>query len=120
MAWSINGVRVFVQKNSATDKQIIARLQPLAGGTINQIYGYEGKVEKIGGIVVGDTDLAAIRALSRTGDSYTLVNYEGTIGDFFVSDVQYDRVQCICQTLREDLDSDAPVYTIELSLFEDV
>jgi hypothetical protein len=117
--WTFDGVRIFVQKYNGSNKQIIARLQPLSGDTINQIYGYEGNVEKISCIVVGDTDMNALRAKARTGNSYELVSYEGTIGDFFVSDIQKDRIMCICQTLRQDLDSDAPVYNVEMTLFED-
>lgn len=117
--WKLNNIRIFVQKQGETDKQIIARLQPLSGGTILQVFGYEGRVEKLGCTVVGNTDMDALRALSHTGSSYTLTNYEGTVGSFFVSDVQKDRVQCICQTLRSDLDSDSPVYNVELTLFKD-
>jgi hypothetical protein len=119
MAWTLNSTRVFVQKYNGSNKQIIARLQPLSGGTINQIYGYEGNVEKIGCIVVGDTDMNALRALARTGNSYELVSPEGSLGDFFISDIQKDRIQCICQTLRIDLAADAPVYNVEITLLED-
>lgn len=117
--WALNNIRIFVQKQEEVDKQVIARLQPLTGGTILQIFGYEDVVQKINGIVVGEADAASLRALTRTGDSYTLTNYEGTVGDFFVNDVQRTRVQCICQTLRPDLDSDAPVYEVSITLYRD-
>ncbi len=117
--WKLNNIRIFVQKQEEVDKQIIARLQPLAGGTTLQIFGYEDVVQKLSCVVVGEIDIAALRALTRTGDSYTLTNYEGTVGDFFVNDIQRTRVQCICQTLRPDLDSDSPVFDVSITLYRD-
>ena len=119
MNWSLDGIRVFVDKYTVANKQIIARLQPLAGGTVQQIFGYEGNIDKIGGTIVGNDDKNAIRALARSGNSYTLVSPEVGLGDYFVSDVQLTRVQCICQTLRPDLDADSPVFTFEITLFRD-
>ncbi len=117
--WKLNNIRIFVQKQEEVDKQIIARLQPLTGGTILQVFGYEDVTQKLGCTVVGDADMASLKALTRTGDSYTLTNYEGTVGDFFVNDIQRTRVQCICQTLRPDLDSDAPVFDVSITLYKD-
>lgn len=119
MTWQLNGIRIFVHKQEEVNKQIIARLQPLTGGTILQVFGYEDVIQKLSAVVVGEADVASLRALTRTGDSYTLTNYEGTVGDFFVNDVQRTRVQCICQTLRPDLDADAPVYEVSITLYRD-
>lgn len=117
--WKLNNIRIFVQKQEEVNKQIMPRLQPLSGGTVLQVFGYEDTIQKITGVVVGNTDANALRALTRTGDSYSLVNFEGTVGNFFVNDMQRTRIQCICQTLRPDLADDAPVYEVSLTLYKD-
>ena len=118
MAWTLDGIRIFVGESKEDAGQIVPRLQPLSGGTVLQVFGYESDVRTIGAIVVGDTDKDALKALRTTGSTYTLVSPEGTIGDFIVKNVSVNRVPCICQTLRTDLDADSPVYQVEIQLYE--
>jgi hypothetical protein len=119
MAWTLNGIRIFVNESKEESGQIIPRLQPLGGGTVNQIFGYESDIRNLNGIVVGDTDKNALKVLRTTGSTYALVGPEGAIGNFLVKQVTASRVQCICQTLRPDLgDPDAPVYNVEIQLYE--
>jgi L-lactate permease len=117
MAWTFNGTRIFVQNISESLKQIIARLQPLSGGTVLHIFGYDSEVTKLSGIIVGNTDKAALIVLAKTGTSYTLVSPEGSLGSFYVSSVTFSRIPSICQTLRGDLASNSPLYNVELELY---
>ena len=118
MAWTLDGIRIFVGESKEDAGQIVPRLQPLSGGTVLQVFGYESDVRTIGAIVVGDTDKNALKALRTTGSNYTLISPEGSLGSFIVKNVSVTRVQCICQTLRPDLDADSPVYQVEIQLYE--
>jgi phage protein U len=120
MAWSYNGIRVFVQKNTGNKKQIIARLQPLDAGTILQTFGWEERVVKLSGLVVGPTDMNALLALTETGTAYTLSGASGNYGDYYLSNLSYDQLNSICQTVRPDLDTDAFIYQVDLELYPDV
>lgn len=118
MAWTLNNIRIFVQESKEDAGQIIPRLQPLSGATILQVFGYESDIRTLGAIVVGDTDKNALKGLRQTGSSYALVGPEGSLGSFLVKNVSVNRVHCICQTLRPDLAEDAPVYEVEIQLYE--
>lgn len=119
MAWTINGIRIFVQESKEDAGQIVPRLQPLSGGTVLQVFGYESDIRTVGAVVVGDADKDAIKALRTTGSTYTLVSPEGSLGSFIVKNVSVNRVKCICQTLRPDLDAEAPVYDVEIQLYDE-
>lgn len=118
--WTLNSIRIFVQESKTDGAQIIPRLQPLNGGTILQFFGYEDEIRVLNAIIVGDTDRDALKALYKTGTSYSLVTPEGTEGDFFVKKFSYNRIPNICQTLRGDLASDSPMYTVSLELYPDI
>lgn len=118
MAWTLDGIRVFVGESKEEAGQIVPRLQPLSGGTILQTFGYESDVRTITAIVVGDTDKDALKALRSTGSNYTLVSPEGSLGSFIVKSVSINRIPSICQTLRTDLAEDSPVYQAEIQLYE--
>jgi hypothetical protein len=117
MAWSIDGIRIFVSESKEEAGQIVPRLQPLSGGTVLQVFGYESDIRTIGAIVVGDTDKDALKAL-RTGGTATLLSPEGSLGAFTVKNVSINRIPAICQTLRGDLPEDSPVYQAEIQLYE--
>jgi hypothetical protein len=97
-------------------------LQPLSGATILQVFGYESDIRTLGAVVVGDVDKDAIKTLRTTGSGYILESPEyplpSGMGDFIVKNVSISRLHSICQTLRPDLDTDAPVYQVELQLYE--
>lgn len=117
MSWTIDGIRIFVGESKEEAGQIVPRLQPLSGGTVLQVFGYESDVRTIGAIVIGDTDKDALKAL-RTGGTAELISPEGSLGSFTVKNVSVSRVSAICQTLRGDLPEDSPVYQVELQLYE--
>lgn len=118
--WTINGIRIFVQEFNAEKGQIIARLQPLNGGTVLHFFGYDSLITKLSGYVVGLTDGNAILGLTDTKTSYVLTSpYSTTPPSYFVKSVSLKLQRSVCQTLRPDLDSDAPVYLAELELYLD-
>lgn len=119
MAWSYNGIRVFVQQNTGNKKQIIARLQPLEGGTILQTFGWEDITVKLSGLVVGN-DMNDLLALTETGTAYTLSGSTGDYGDYFLNSISYDQLNSICQTIRPDLPEDSLVFKVDLELYPDV
>lgn len=118
--WYLDSTRFFVQQFEVSDKQIIARLQPLAGGSVHHVFGYETPVLKVSGITVGATDRDAIRAMARTGTTHTLT-FDGNtiIGAALVSSVTATKRNMVCQTLRPDLPEDSPLYDIELEMWVD-
>lgn len=116
MAWTLDGIRIFVQKKNDDDKQVVAVLQPLNGGSVFQYFGYENESIKINGLIVGDTDKAALKALTRGGSTFTLIGPTGDLGDFVVKEVQFDEQLTISQTIRPDLPCDSPVYAVTIDL----
>lgn len=116
--WVYGGIRIFVQEIGENGKQNIARLQPVVGGTVKQVFGYEDLIYRVNGVVVGDTDKDALLAMRTTGVPYTLSGYGTDYGELLMNTCSTSRVQCIGQTLRSDLACDAPVYTVELELYE--
>jgi hypothetical protein len=118
MAWYMDSVRIFVDESKEDAGQIVPRLQPLAGATVLQVFGYESDVRTIHAIVVGDTDKDALKELRKGGGSYTLMSPEGSLGDFVVKNVSITRVKCICQSVRPDLAATSPVYEVEIQLYE--
>lgn len=117
--WTFNDIRIFVQDYSLGDKNIIARLQPVNAGTVYHHFGYEYAIVSITAYVVGHTDTAALALLARSDDSYSLVSPYGTIGNFHLNSINFKLQKTICQTLRQDLDEDSPVYIAELELYHD-
>ena len=84
MDWSIGGIRIYVTDGNEEANQIVARLQPLSGGTINQIFGYETPVRKLSCYIVGDTDKDALINLTTSGTTFVLNSPEGSLGNFIV------------------------------------
>jgi hypothetical protein len=85
-----------------------------------QAFGYESTITKLSGIIVGNTRLEELLMLKRSSSSYNLGSPEGTHGTFVLSDIKFDRVNCINQTMDPDLWCQAPVYNVELELIPDV
>jgi hypothetical protein len=117
MAWTLNGTRFYVQELNGDSSQIMPRLQPLSGGTIIQIFGYESEVNNINAIVVGVADKDALMALRKTGIAYELVSPEGSFGDYYVKKAAFRRIPNVCQTMRPDLAEDCEVYIMDFELF---
>ena len=119
MAWSIGGVRIYPQKSGENTSQILPRLQPLSGGTIIQVFGYESLVRQISCLVVGDTNKNAIKAFSQDGGtSHVLLSPEGSLGSFIVKASNVSRTESTNQTIDTLQPCEAPVYQIDLDLYE--
>jgi len=114
MAWTFNSNRIYVTELSGSDKQIIARLQPFGGGTIQQTFGYEDEILKVRAYVVGDTILDALKALTATGTEYDFTGDQGSMGNYYLSNLSWSRVPAIWQTIAGDCTD--PLYTVELEL----
>lgn len=115
MSWSLGSIRVFVTEKSGAEKQIIARLNPLGGGTVLQFFGYDDEIAHIKAYVVGETNLESLKTMSKSGESYNLTGYGTNYGDFYVSNLSWSRVPAVYQTLTTDCY--APLYTADLELY---
>lgn len=118
--WTYNSVRIFVQDYGLNDKNIIARLQPLASGTVYQHFGYEHPIENITAYVVGNDDLYDLRMAAKTHLSYELVTPYGSAGNMFLNNLNSKLQKGTCQTLRPDLAETAPVFIVDMELYPDV
>lgn len=117
MAWTIDGVRIFVNDWKESEAQIIPRLQPLAGGTVLQIFGYENEITHIVGLVVGIDDKDSIKSMAFDGVTHTVSGPYGLVDDFYVKSVAATMQPTLMQTIRPDLDCYDPVFVIELELY---
>lgn len=118
--WTYNGIQIIATERADDNPQIIARLNPIGGGTHMQTFGYEDEVTRITCVVVGDTDMDALKALSKTGLSYTLSGAEGVVGSYLLNKCAGARRPVYRQTLRSDLSPYAPVYWVTLELYKNV
>lgn len=120
MNWTYGGVRIFTQEFGEENKQIISRLHPFAGGSIHHIFGWEDDVGKLEAYVVGSGDINTLVSYTKTESTYQLDSPYGTQGNYLLATVDRKLVNSICQTLRSDLPEDAPLYKVNLELYEDV
>lgn len=118
--WELGGRRIFVTDIGSDFKQIIARLQPLGGGTIHHVFGYEDPIRKLKCFVVGSTDMAAVESFTTSGTSFMLNSPYGDLGDYLVNSVGHTMMNTICQTLRPDLPDTSPVYSVDLELYQEI
>lgn len=118
MAWTYGGVRIYAQKSEQNTSQIIPRLQPVDGGTVLQVFGYESLIRQITALVVGDSKHNSLRAFAQdSGTGHTLVSPEGSLGSFILRGFSSRRTDSTCQTIDPTLPSEAPVYEVDLELF---
>jgi len=119
MSWTLNGIKMYIQDYTGTNPNTIARIQPLSGGTIIQHFGYESEVLKLSGIIVGTADRASLKGYAKTQSTYSLVHADGTtVGNYRVKSFSWKQISSVCQTMRPDLAKTAPVYQMELELYE--
>lgn len=116
MAWTYNSIRVYVQGESEMGAQIIARLQPIGATTVLQIFGDEALTFSIDGIIVGNTNKAALEALLNDGTAYALVGNDFTSTNLYLSKVSFKRRLILSQTLDTSQSCYAPVFDVSLEL----
>lgn len=122
MAWTFGGTKLVVTKVNDSAVQAIARLQPLASGTLYHHFGYEFLVKKLSAYIVGQTDKNTFINYSRTGDSYALINPAGyTLGDYYIKNVNFDMQSSIFQDFLVDADHDCDdqIFVMDMELFKD-
>lgn len=120
MPWTLGGHRLYVQKSTENTSQILPRLQPVSGGTVVQSFGYDSTVRTVTAIVVGDTIKNALMAFAQDGGlSHEFVSPEGSLGNWIVKSCSPDRTESVCQSIDTTQPEDAPVYDVELELYED-
>ena len=118
MAWTLNSIRIYAQEFDEINKNIIARLQPLSGGTVLHRFGYESTVYTLNGVIVGTVDKDALLSLAKSSSTYTLVTPYATIATVSINTAKVNqRLSVISQSMRGDLDCNAPVYDIALELY---
>jgi hypothetical protein len=121
MAWTFNNIRIFPQDIPENIKNIMARLQPLNGGTVLQHFGYESNIVNLRAVVVGKSNADSLLELAKTNSSYALVGPSpwNSAVYFYVSNVTIKpRIGCY-QTLIPSLGCDAPVYDVDMELYID-
>ena len=117
--WTLGPTRIFVQGMDDAAVQIIARLTPLASGTILQSFGWEDLIKNLQCKIVGGTDKVSLLDMTRSGLSYTLSGMGFSWGEYYVKSVKYKTKPSARQTLRQDLDEQSLVYDTSLELYKD-
>jgi hypothetical protein len=117
MAWTLGGIRIFLQDLPQDGKQTIARLQPLSGGTVHQIFGYENSIFKANCIVVGEADKEALKAMYMDGIVHTLSGYFDS-GNYYIASFNAKPRPAGYQTMRQDLACETQVYDIDMDLYK--
>lgn len=119
MPWTLGGQRIYVQDIDENTSQIIPRLQPVSGPTVLQFFGYEAITRNVTAIVVGDTIKNVLIGYAQDGGvSHELVSPEGSLGNWVVKSCVPRRTKSICQTIDIAQPEEAPVYDVELELYE--
>lgn len=119
MPWTYGGHRIYVQESGENTSNILPRLQPLSGGTIVQSFGYESDIRPVSAIVVGDTIKNALKAFANDGGAlHAFVSPEGSLGNFALKSINVRRTKSVCQTIDITQPEEAPVYDVELELYE--
>lgn len=127
--WTVDyTTRIFVQELGSNKGQILPRLQPLDGGTIIQVFGYESDIYKLAAKVVGYADLNALKALVEDGAEHIISEVASGVStsgymyfrdSFYIKNISDKRLSTMKQTIRQDLDCYAPVFDVEMELYKD-
>lgn len=117
MGWYLDTTRIYVISLEQTIKQIIPRLQPLANGTVIQIFGYDEIIYQVTCKVVGDTNLASVQGMAATGLSYSFTGNDSFSATVVVSSVNAKRDEYAYQTIDTAQDCTTPVYTLTMELY---
>jgi hypothetical protein len=117
--WTYGTVQVFPQELDDTDIQEVARLTPFGGGTIHHRFGWQDPITKINAFIVGLTDRDTLRSYKEVGGIYTLSGPWGVWCSGHLKEMNSKPNSWTCQTLREDLPEDSPVFIVELQIYHD-
>jgi len=120
MAWTFNNIRIFVQELNDTDIQEVAKLTPFGGGNIYHVFGYQDPATKINGYIVGLDDRDALRDCKINGEAYELDTPWGVWCSGYLKQMGSKLQDSYCQTMRQDLPEDSPVFVVELEIYQEV
>ena len=127
MAWTLDGNVLYVQKLTEGTKQVIASLNPLAAGTVYQVFGYDTSKVKLSALVVGESNKDAIHALTTHVISVALSSPNPvhphnplSLGNYLVSAVNSSREPTIYQTIDTAQDCETPVFSLDIELFKEI
>jgi len=123
--WYLDNTRIYVLDMSVDEKVLIAKLNPLEGGSVYHYWGYEDEQLKIKVYVVGGTDRDEIKDMQRDGATHYLrgsglidIDYNFTI-PVYVSDASWTAVKNLCQNLDNSQASTTPMWEGDITLFWD-
>lgn len=122
MAWTISGVRIYVQEYGGDEEALIARLNPRGGGTILHWFGYSDPVVQIEALVLTQSDLDTLKTMKQGNTAYTIVSPEGGLGDWYVKKVGWSRESSTDHVFfdRPGVARDVPLYRVTLEVYPDV
>ena len=123
--WQLDTTQIVVTGLESSNKQIIARLQPLAGGTVHHIFGYDDRVLKLTGVVVGLADKQAIEGFTKDAATHVL-SYIGLVYgtavyggySWLVNSVTFTQRNVIRQSIIPSKSCTSEVYDCTMELYE--
>jgi hypothetical protein len=119
MTWTLGSVTIIPQSIDDDFDQTIARLQPLASGTIYHTFGYEFDIKKVSVYIVSTADRLALINYNRDAAVHALYNDAYFWGNYYVKHLAFKYEPIAYQTIRPDLPCDSPVYTVDIELYKD-
>jgi len=117
--WLLGNTRITITGLKEGSEGIIAELQPVAGGTVFQVFGYKNKSISIECLVVGITDKDALLAMPVTGDPVTLSGYGVDYGDFYIKSANVNWTTTYRQTFRTDVSPTDLVFKMTLDIMKE-
>lgn len=114
--WYYNNVGITVVDLKEEDNQIIAELQPIASGTIYQIFGYQNQVVQLQCLVVGVEDKNTLQAMKDDGEAHPLSGAGVYFGEYLLQKISIQWQNSYRQTFRSDKDPYDYVFKCSLEL----
>lgn len=118
MTWSYGGVRIYVQDRSLDWDQIVARLNPLGGGTVLHFFGYDERIDKVTAVVVGSPNLLLLKAFTEDASFNELVTPYGN-ANYALKHLTARQRKGICQTIDPTQSEDVAVFDVDMELYWD-
>lgn len=117
--WTIGAVNFTVIDLKEETEQVLPELQPLAGGTVYQYFGYINDKLPLQALVVGTSDKDAIKSMSASGIAYPLYQDTNLLGNFYIKSATFQWMSSYRQTFRADKDPLDLVFKCALDLAEE-
>ena len=121
MTWTYGSppVRIYVQQHDKSQDEIIARLNPVGGGTILHDFGDNDPITRIEALVLTSGDAGLLEYFK--GTSNELISPEGTLGNWILKSISTKRHDSVNHTFfdRPSVDTDVPLYTVNMELYDD-